>query len=107
MRQGIDRKAGFGGAELPLWSAGQPVFAAEFVHPTGSIDDFLFARVERMTGRAHFDVQFLAQRGASGELVTAAADDLDLFVLRMNFGFHGACRFVPGTAGLFLEGREA
>ena len=106
-RQDIDTKAGFVDGEPSSASAGQAVLAAEFVHATGGIDDLLLARVERMTGRADFDVQFLTECGTRIELVTAAADNLDLFVLRMNLGFHGACRLVPGGTGLCFEGREA
>ena len=106
-RQGIDAKAGFVDVKPAVKSAGQPVFMAEFVHPPGGIDDFLLAGVERVTGRADFDMQFLTQRGTRREFVTAAADNFDLVVLRMNFGFHGACRFIPAGAGRFVKGREA
>ena len=41
-----------------------------------------------MALRADFNVQFVTIGGACCEGVTATARDLDLFVFRVNFGFH-------------------
>src|SRR5215212_7052821 len=62
------------------------VLLAEALDTAGRIDDLLFAGVERMTGRAHFDVQWLDAGRAGLELVAAAASDLDFGVFRM-YGF--------------------
>jgi hypothetical protein len=65
------------------------VLAAEFFDASGGVHDLLRARVERMAFGAHFNVQFrFAHGGACGELVAAAACHCDLFVFRVNGGFH-------------------
>jgi hypothetical protein len=66
------------------------VLLAELVHATAGVDDLLLARVERMAVGADLDLQVMTQRGARNEGVTAAADHVDLFVLRMDTVFHGA-----------------
>ena len=43
-----------------------------------------------MAGRADVQIQILAQRGTSLERVAAAAGHVDLGVLGMDVGFHGA-----------------
>jgi hypothetical protein len=61
-----------------------------------------------MAVRAHLDVQLAGERGARLELVAATADDVYLFVLRVNFGFHGVCLWgaaVSERAQLSLTGR--
>src|SRR5690606_17187680 len=50
------------------------VLAAELVDPAGGIDDLLLARIEGVAGRAHFNLQVLAQRRTRLEGVAAAAD---------------------------------
>src|SRR5215831_17480009 len=65
------------------------VLLAELLDPAGSVDDLLLARVERVAGRAHLDVQLLTEGGASREGVPAAADHLDFLVFGMDLFFHG------------------
>jgi hypothetical protein len=64
------------------------VFLLEFLDAAGGIDDFLLAGIKRMAGRAHLDMQVLAQRRARRPRVAAAADHVYLVVFRVNFGFH-------------------
>lgn len=49
----------------------KPVFLAEFFDPPFGVDDFLLARVERMTDGTNFHVQIASQAGARNERVTA------------------------------------
>src|SRR6185437_4493722 len=53
------------------------VALAELLDAPGRVHDLLLARVERMAGRAHFDVQRLVDRRARGERVATAAGDVD------------------------------
>ena len=64
------------------------VLAAELIDPTAGIKNFLLTGIERMTGRAHFDEEILAKRGAGLKFVAAATSDLDIAVVRVNLGFH-------------------
>jgi hypothetical protein len=64
------------------------VLLAEALDAAGGIHDLLLARVERMAGRADFDVQRLAVGRAGVELVAAATSHLDLVVLRVNAFLH-------------------
>src|SRR5215467_7102633 len=81
---GTLRRGCFGGlGRLP------GVLLAEFLDPACGVDDLLLARVERVAGGAHFDVQFLAQRGTGRKGVPAAADHLDFLVFGMDLFFHG------------------
>ena len=65
------------------------VFAAELVDTSPGVQDLLLARVERMAGGADLDVQLLAQGGTGVEFVAAAANDLDVAVIRVDSFFHG------------------
>ena len=49
------------GWEEPPGKPLHTVFAAEFINPTGSIENLLFAGIERMARRADFDTQFVRQ----------------------------------------------
>jgi len=64
------------------------VLATEFIHPSGSIKNFLFTSVEWMALRTYFDMQFLAIGRAGRKGISATADNLDLFILRVYFGLH-------------------
>src|ERR1700682_6330737 len=66
------------------------VALAELLDPSGGIDDLLLARIERVTRRAHLDVQRLVDRRTRLERDAAAACHVDLAVLGMNVGFHRA-----------------
>src|SRR5215471_6963032 len=65
------------------------VFLAKLLDPAGAVDDLLAAGVERMASGADLDVQVLAERRARLEGTPARAGDGDLFVVRVNLGFHG------------------
>jgi len=65
------------------------VFLAEFLDPSGGIHDFLFASIERVTVRAHFNVQRLAHGGTGLESIAATARHGDFLITRVNFCFHG------------------
>ena len=65
------------------------VLVAEFLDAARGVHDLLGAGVERMALGADFDVQFrFAHGGAGVELVAAAARHCDLFVFRVDSGFH-------------------
>jgi len=66
------------------------VTLAEFLDAACGVDDLLFACIERVACRAHFDVQRLVDRRARRKRVAAAARHLDFAVLRMDTGFHRA-----------------
>ena len=66
----------------------ETVLAAELVDPATGVDDFLLARVERMTGRADLDCEVLTERAASRELVAATTGNFDIAVIGMDVGFH-------------------
>jgi hypothetical protein len=76
-------------AAAGLLPGGSRVLLAELVDATGGIDDLLLAGVERMTVRAHLDLQVVPQGRAGLEGVPAGAADGDLFVLGMGGRFHG------------------
>ena len=63
-------------------------FLAELLDATGSIDDLLLARVERMAVRAHFNVQRFVHGRLGRELLTAGAGDFDFFVFGMDTRLH-------------------
>jgi hypothetical protein len=64
------------------------VLAAEFIDPTGGINNLLFAGVERMAGRTDFYMQIIGQRRARSEIVATAAGDLNFLILGMYLCFH-------------------
>ena len=68
---------------------GDAVLLAELVYATAGVDDLLLARVERVAGGAHFDVEDAAKRRPRREFVSATADHLSVFVARVDVGFHG------------------
>ena len=91
--------------------AGGAVLLAELVHASGSIDDLLLARVERMAAGAHFHLQVVSERGTRLERVAAGAGDRHLFVRRMDIGLHGnlgrvAVRPWMGSGGFNSKGRR-
>jgi len=64
------------------------ILLAEFINPARSIENLLFAGVERMTARADFDLQIMADSRARLEAVATAADDVDFGVIGMDRCFH-------------------
>src|SRR5690606_28952453 len=77
---------------------GGRVLLAEFVDAAGGVDDLLLARVERVAGRAHFDLKGVAERRARLERVPAGAGHADFRVVRVRVGLHDAAR-LGGKAG--------
>jgi hypothetical protein len=65
------------------------VAAVEFVDPARGIDEFLFAGEERVTLGADADADFRLGRFGF-PYFAASADDLRVFVFRMDFLFHVA-----------------
>ncbi len=63
------------------------VFLLESLYPAGSVDIFLLARIERMTHRADFGVDFI-DRAPGLERVAAAAMNHYLIVFWMYSFFH-------------------
>jgi hypothetical protein len=65
------------------------VLVAELLDAASGVHDLLCSGVERMALGTDFDVQFRLAHGRAGvELVAAAACHCDLFVFRVNGGFH-------------------
>jgi hypothetical protein len=71
-----------------LLKLAQAVLATEFIDPATRINDFLLARVERMTCRTDLDCQVLTQRGPGREFVATATGHFDIAIVGMNIGFH-------------------
>ncbi len=63
------------------------VFLFEFLNPAGSIDQFLFAGEERMTGGTDFNLHFTVD-GAELKLIAAGTDSIDFMVFWMDIRFH-------------------
>src|ERR1700678_2557712 len=66
----------------------RPVLLAELIDAAAGVHNFLLARVERMAIGAHFDLQIMADRRASLELIAAGAGNCDDFIFWMDIGFH-------------------
>ena len=65
------------------------VFLIEFVHTTGSVDDFLSTGVERVAQRANLNVEAVFFHcGFGHEFVAARAGNVDFVVVRVNTLFH-------------------
>ena len=64
-------------------------FVVEFVHTTGSVDDFLSTGVERVAQRANLNVEVVFFHcGFGHEFVAARAGNIDFVVVRVNTLFH-------------------
>ena len=64
-------------------------FVVEFVHTTGSVDDFLSTGVERVAQRANLNVEAVFFHCRFGhEFVAARAGNVDFVVVRVNTLFH-------------------
>ncbi len=69
-----------------------PVSAAEFIDSTGSIDNLLFSGIERVAGRADFEMQVVVCKGGARlEAIAATASNGEFFIGRVDVRFHG-CR---------------
>src|SRR5689334_14789727 len=65
------------------------VLLLELGHPAGGVEHALLAGVERVADVARLDVDLPVLGGAAGgELVTAGAGDLGLYILRVDVGLH-------------------
>ena len=64
------------------------VLATELVDSSGSIQDLLFPGIERMALGANFNMKFLAKSRTGIKGVPAAADYLNILIIRVNFWFH-------------------
>jgi len=66
---------------------GATVTARKFLHASGGIDEFLFAREKRMAGGA--DADFNVSFGRAGMINRAArTNDIGLLIIRMNVRLH-------------------
>src|SRR5690606_5970242 len=61
----------------------------ELVHTPAGIDDFLLAGEKGVALGANVDAQVFGQRRARLEGIAATAGHGNVFILRMNVGFHG------------------
>lgn len=64
------------------------ILAPEFIHPTGCIDDLLFARIKGMANRADFHMDVATQGGTSLNGVAATTGNSDRLIFRVNSRFH-------------------
>src|SRR5690606_6786264 len=80
------------------------VFLLEALDASSGVHDLLLARIERMTGRADFDVQRAPERRSGRERVAAAAGNGDLRILRMAFFLHGVLQGFAGDRRLSAMG---
>lgn len=69
------------------------VLLTEFLNTTSSVQNFLFASIERVAKRADFDVEVFAYGCACLELVAAAASYVYFRVIRMDIGLHADVSF--------------
>ena len=63
------------------------VFLFKFLNTTCSIDQFLLAGEERMTGGTDFNLHFTID-GAELKFIAAGADSIDFMVFWMDIRFH-------------------
>lgn len=70
------------------------VLLTEFLNTASRVDNFLRARIERVAGRADFNMQRLVHRGTGGEIISATASYGNFVVLGVNACFHIA---LPGS----------
>jgi|YNPMSStandDraft_2_1061718.scaffolds.fasta_scaffold00101_12 hypothetical protein len=59
------------------------ILAAEFLHPSGSIDQFLLAGEERMTFGTDFHFNLRKSGGTGDKRIPASTDYTSLFIFRM------------------------
>jgi hypothetical protein len=68
------------------------VSASEFIDSTGSVDNLLFPGIERVAGRADFEMQVVVGKGgARFEAIAATASNGEFFIGRVDVRLHG-CR---------------
>ena len=85
------QRGGYSNSQLSLGTAGcfgAAVPACEFLHPTGGIDELLFAREKRMASGTDTDFNVLTGRA---RMVNGAAraNNVGFYVFRMDVRFHG------------------
>ena len=96
---GLSARAG-GGASSAATLGHAPL---EALNATTGVDQLLLARIERVAGRAHFDLQVMAQRRTGLEAVAASAVDVDLFVFGVAGFFHDELPFWAGMGNWARE----
>jgi hypothetical protein len=79
-----------GGLSCSLLLSLFAVFLTKFLHSSGCINNFLFARIEGMAYRANFYMQWPTHGGSGLESTAATAGHGDFLVVWMNIRFHGA-----------------
>ena len=68
---------------------GHAVFASEFIHAAGAIDDLLLARIERMASGAYVDMQLAVGQGrARLKRVAATAGNGYFLIVGVDLGLH-------------------
>jgi hypothetical protein len=65
------------------------IFLAEFLNPPGGVNNLLFACIERVTERTHFNMKGFTHGGTGLECIAATARHGDFLIVWMNFWFHG------------------
>ena len=64
------------------------IFLAKFLNTPGSINDFLFAGIERMADRTYFNMQGFAHGRTGLERIAATAGHGYFLIIGMNICFH-------------------
>ena len=70
------------------WLVHCAILSIELLDAACSIDDLLLAGIERMAGRAYFNVKRLLHRRLGLEHAAAGAGDFDFVVVGVDIGFH-------------------
>ena len=65
------------------------IFLAKFLNTPGGVNDFLFAGIEWMADRAHFNMQGFAHGRTGLERIAATAGHGNFLIIGMNICFHG------------------
>jgi hypothetical protein len=68
---------------------GHSILASELINATAGVNDLLLARVKRVTRRAHFDKEIVAEGRTGFKFIAATTGDLNGVVIGVSIGFHG------------------
>ena len=83
-------------------------FLVEFVHATGTVDDFLLAGIKRMAFRANLDRKSVFfHSGLGGEFVAARAGNGNFVVVRVDTLFHDVSFRLSGYRDFAYTSRQA
>lgn len=70
------------------------VFAAEFIHPSGGVNNFLLAGIKGVAGGAYVNMQLLGAGGARHKCIAATAHYFNFIILGVYIRFHIKIRLI-------------